>query len=232
MSRASAAPDFADFFPTAPRAAKNKAKERQRAKSKALDSPSIAPGTPLQDGTNISKLQAEAGKLERGMDGSNSAVREPAPATLDENESPQGDLLNGVGSASSHASTISSVFSAPPATVTSSGPTNLNSLTPLTTADSSPPGRATSPHHSNAHPGNTSSHDPPADASMSKKQAPEAHLQLPEQAPQAARIYARDPNRGVKGEKCTYDPHLDPKLSSSDRKKAKPIYKVFGLVCT
>jgi histone-lysine N-methyltransferase SETD1 len=38
----------------------------------------------------------------------------------------------------------------------------------------------------------------------------------------AFRVFARDPNKSVKGEICTYDPN--------DKKKAKPIYKEFGLV--
>jgi [histone H3]-lysine4 N-trimethyltransferase SETD1 len=228
MSRASAA-GFADFFPAAPRAAKNKAKERQRAKSKALDSPSATPVNPQQEASTLSRSRDENAQSELSTDGPNGANIEPAVPLLDASESPQGDLLNGVGSASSHASTISSVFSAPPATTTFGGPSNL---TPLTTDDSSPPPLLASPHRSNTTTAIPLSRSFPADSSFPEKEVAEAQIQSSLQDSPAPRIHARDPNRGVKGEKCTYDPQLDHKLSSSDRKKAKPIYKVFGLVCT
>src|SRR5438045_6819482 len=114
MSRASAA-GFADFFPAAPRAAKNKARERQRAKTKVLDSPSIAPLSSLQDGTTI-KPRDDCGITDRVESGGNGLVSDGNLAVLEDRDSPPGDLLNGVGSASSHTSTISSVFSAQPTT--------------------------------------------------------------------------------------------------------------------
>jgi [histone H3]-lysine4 N-trimethyltransferase SETD1 len=228
MSRASAA-GFADFFPAAPRAAKNKAKERQRAKSKALDSPSATPVNHQQEANTPARSRDENVQSDQAADGSNGANPEPAMPILDNSESPQGDLLNGVGSASSHASTISSVFSAPPATTTFGGPSNL---TPLTTADSSPPPLVASPHHSNTATTVSLSRSVPVDITFPEKGVAETQSHLSAQDSPAPRIQARDPNRGVKGEKCTYDPQLDPKLSSSDRKKAKPIYKAFGLVRT
>jgi histone-lysine N-methyltransferase SETD1 len=228
MSRASAA-GFADFFPAAPRAAKNKAKERQRAKSKALDSPSATPVNHQQEANTPARSRDENAQVDQSGNGSNGANPEPAVPLLDNSESPQGDLLNGVGSASSHASTISSVFSAPPATTTFGGPSNL---TPLTTADSSPPPLVASPHHSNTATAGSSSHSLPVDSTFPEKDVAEVQSHPSVQDFPVPRIQARDPNRDVKGEKCTYDPQLDPKLSSSDRKKAKPIYKVFGLVCT
>jgi histone-lysine N-methyltransferase SETD1 len=228
MSRASAA-GFADFFPAAPRAAKNKAKERQRAKSKALDSPSATPVNPQQEANTPARSRDETAQSEQSTDGPNGANIEPGVPILDASESPPGDLLNGVGSASSHASTISSVFSAPPATATFGRP---NNLTPLTTADSSPPPVLASPHHSNTATAISLSRSLPVDSSFPEKEVPETQSHPSVQESPAPRIHARDPNRGVKGEKCTYDPQLDHKLSSSDRKKAKPIYKVFGLVCT
>lgn len=224
MSRASAA-GFADFFPAAPRAAKNKAKERQRAKSKALDSPSATPVNIPQEANAPARSRDENAQTEPSTDGSNGTNLEPAVPILDASESPQGDLLNGVGSASSHASTISSVFSAPPATTTFGG---LSNLTPLTTADSSPPPLLASPHHSNTATAISLSRSVP----FPEKEVAESQSHTSVQDSPAPRIYARDPNKGVKGEKCTYDPQLDHKLSSSDRKKTKPIYKVFGLVCT
>ena len=233
MSRASAA-GFADFFPAAPRAAKNKAKERQRTKSKALDSPSITPVSAQQDGNAILRPRDESRQSDRGGDGINGAGSETAIPALDDNDSPPGDLLNGVGSASSHTSTISSVFSAPTATSTFGGPSNLNILTPLTTDDSSPPGKAMSPQPSTTASATVLSRDHDADRLSPKTHLAAPQLQSPEQISLTSRIHIRDPNRGVKGEICTYDPWLDPKLVTEKEKKkgGKPIYKSFGLVCT
>jgi hypothetical protein len=44
-------------------------------------------------------------------------------------------------------------------------------------------------------------------------------------------VPARDPSRSIKCIKRTYEPFLDTSLSSSEKRKAKPIYKEFGLVC-
>jgi [histone H3]-lysine4 N-trimethyltransferase SETD1 len=231
MSRASAA-GFADFFPAAPRAAKNKAKERQRAKSKALDSPSLRPETSDQDPNLIFRSRDENGLAHRSIETINGAARDSAAPATDDNESLQGDLLNGVGSASSHTSTISSAFSAPQAAATFGGSNNLNSLTPLTIADSSPPGLATSPHHSKTTTTIPITRDQPSDRHPSECLVTQPWPDRANETLSVRRIYARDPNRSVKGEKCTYDPQLDPKLSSSDKKRAKPTYKVFGLVCT
>jgi histone-lysine N-methyltransferase SETD1 len=231
MSRASAA-GFADFFPAAPRAAKNKAKERQRAKSKALDSPSLRPVTSDQDPNLAFRSRDENGQAYRSTDGVNGVARDSAAPATDDNESLQGDLLNGVGSASSHTSTISSAFSAHPAAATFGSSSNLNSLTPLTTADSSPPGLTNSPHHSKTIPTLSMSRDQPTDRHSSEHLVIQPGSDSAKQILSTPRIHARDPNRSVKGEKCTYDPQLDPKLSSSDKKRTKPTYKVFGLVCT
>ncbi len=146
MSRASTA-GFADFFPAAPRSAKDRAKERQRAKSKALDSPSPLPGNPDHDASPNSRPRDENGQTDDPADITNIAA-DAGAHTVDDTESLQGDLLNGVGSASSHASTISSVFSLPnQQTANMSGAGTLSSLTPLTNIDSSPPpGRPASPN--------------------------------------------------------------------------------------
>jgi [histone H3]-lysine4 N-trimethyltransferase SETD1 len=231
MSRPSAA-GFADFFPAAPRAAKNKAKERQRAKSKALDSPSLRPVTSDQEPNFALRSRDESGLAHRLADGVNGVVRDGAVTATDDNESLQGDLLNGVGSASSHTSTISSTFSAPPMAAIFGGSSNLNSLTPLTIADSSPPQLATSPQHSKTVTTVPITHDQLTDGHIPQHLVTQARPDSVSQILPAPRIYARDPNQSVKGEKCTYDPQLDPKLSSSDKKRAKPTYKVFGLVCT
>ncbi|KAF2262533.1 histone H3-K4 methyltransferase Set1 [Lojkania enalia] len=56
------------------------------------------------------------------------------------------DLLNRIGSASSLASSTSSIFSAPPTKMSYGGQTQaIHALTPLTSSDSSPPGKPFSP---------------------------------------------------------------------------------------
>ncbi|KAK7903749.1 histone methyltransferase set1 [Exophiala xenobiotica] len=133
-----------------------------------------------------------------------------------------GDLLNGVGSASS-SSTASSVFSAPlTTTATMSGTNHLqfSTLTPLTNSDSPPNGKLMSPTiESNSHIiangiSTTSSLHP---GSMTPLHTPPAH-----------RRSARDTTLQTKGTKCTYDPELDKNLNSKDKRKLKAQFAEFG----
>lgn len=229
MSRAPGA-SFAQFFPSAPRAAKDKAKEREKSKSQGIDSPSIRP---------VADTKATASYSRVDDSGSSRAAGESIPPALEaavpqaeDNESLQGDLLNGVGSASSHTSAVSSVFSAPGQQSNISAPgasRNMSSLTPLTNADSSP-SRTTSPNQYKAAAPASNSTWFPTEKAVAQDDVLEAQLPLADQPPQEPRVYARDPNKGVKGAICTYDPLLDRKLSSNEKKKAKPTYKEFGLV--
>jgi [histone H3]-lysine4 N-trimethyltransferase SETD1 len=226
MSRAPGA-SFAQFFPSAPRAAKDKAKEREKSKSMSIDSPSIRSVADTKAAASNFCVD-DNGFSRGGGDGISHALDTAAPPAED-NESLQGDLLNGVGSASSHTSAVSSVFSAPaqqPNISTSGASRNVSSLTPLTNADSSPT-RTTSPNHYKA--------GAPATWSSTEKAVGhddvlQAQPALADQPPPEPRVFARDPNKGVKGMICTYDPLLDRKLSSNEKKKAKPTYKEFGLV--
>jgi histone-lysine N-methyltransferase SETD1 len=222
MSRASDPPGFAAYFPSAPRAAKDKAKEREKVKSQKLDSPTIRA---VVDGRS-SFLNNRLENIPPSRSGGEKSilVTDTSAAQADDTESLQGDLLNGVGSASSHASSVSTVFSIPaPQTgiSTNGGSRNMSSLTPLTNIESSP-NRMPSPQQQHKN-------DVPAsDLSQINEQAVTAndvlHTQSApaDQSTPASRVFARDPNKSVKGEVCTYDPN--------DKKKAKPIYKEFGLV--
>ena len=137
MSRASGA-SFAQFFPAAPKAAKERAKERVKSKSQSIESPVSRAAADIQVVYNNTSRTDDAG-LARPTDGHTSCA-DAAPALAEDNESLPGDILNGVGSASSHSSTVSSVFSAPaqPSTILNSGTAqNVSSLTPLTNIDSS-----------------------------------------------------------------------------------------------
>lgn len=232
MSRASGA-SFAQFFPSAPRAAKDKAKEREKVKIQTSESPSIPSVADTQVTPTASRIEDVASHLPTSQ--SNIPMTDSAPPPAEDNESIQGDLLNGVGSASSHtSSSVSSVFSAPTQQANMStfgGPRNLSNLTPLTNTDSSP-NRITSPHQYKSDTQATVSSGFATDQAAAQNVTAYAHNAIAEQTPTSPRIYARDPNNGVKGDKCTYDPLLDHKLSDREKKKAKPIYKEFGMVRT
>lgn len=196
MSRPAGA-SFEAFFPSATRVAREKVKERERTKLQSADSTLLAQAKSVvfPPDTLVSKSNSNTIKS-RDVEGPSAAH--------EDGENASGDLLNGVGSASSHASNAS-VFSAPSRNTGASG---ISSLTPITAADSSP-GRIVSPAHnlaSSLKHGDNRGDEPP-------------------------RILARDSSRVIKGRIRTYDPETDKNLSSKDRRKAKPIYKDFGLVC-
>lgn len=222
---------FDRAFPSAPRSQKLKARELEvRGKSRRLESPSSFTLTLDQDAITT-KLRDEDVSVAEATDGIAQPSADTKASAAEDNESIQGDLLNGVGSASSHASTISSVFSAavPPASTNWGGVSNVSSLTPLTHIDSSPPGRSKSPPQFKMDATSAQSSDQYHNVLSPKP----AFLQAAtNEFASPPRIYARDPGRGVKGTKCIYDPQLDDKLSSSGKKKAKPVYKDFGLVRT
>jgi histone-lysine N-methyltransferase SETD1 len=232
MSRASGA-SFAQFFPSAPRAAKDKAKEREKVKSQISESPSIHSAADAQIAPTAFRVEDVTSHQPSSQ--SNIPVTYFGQPPAEDNESIQGDLLNGVGSASSHtSSSVSSVFSAPAQQANMStlgGPRNVSDLTPLTNTDSSP-NRITSPNQYKAAAQATVSSGSAIDDVATQNVAAHVHNTMAHQNPPAPRIYARDPNKGVKGEKCTYDPLLDPKLSDREKKKARTIYKEFGMVRT
>jgi len=226
MSRASGA-SFAQFFPSAPRAAKDKAKEREKVKSMSVGSPSIPPVADSQGGPSDIGHAGHIRSVAEGI----SAPPDSTPISAEDIEFIPGDILNGVGSASSHTSTISSVFSVPPqqSNLSTFGGRNVNSLTPLTTTDSSP-NRIASPHQYKSSTQATNASGFEANKSLLHNDALQGLHTLVDQQASLPRIHMRDPAKGIKGTQCTYDPLLDRKLSSNDKKKAKPIYKEFGLV--
>jgi len=230
MSRASGA-SFAQFFPAAPKAAKERAKERVKSKSQSIESPVSRAAADIQVVYNNTSRTDDAG-LARPTDGHTSCA-DAAPALAEDNESLPGDILNGVGSASSHSSTVSSVFSAPaqPSTILNSGTAqNVSSLTPLTNIDSSPnPGASPGGYKSSAQATNASGFAT-INSLLSQENVAQSQPPNPDPNPTDPRIPARDPTRSVKGDKCVYDPLTDRKLSSNERKKAKAKYVEFGLV--
>ena len=193
--------------------------------------------TPLSSFTpNRSDDGASPGRSHiTSLNHSSSAGADATRPPLEDSESLPGDTLNTVGSASSHASTSSSVFSSStrqPAMASCSvrNSHSHNSNTPLTTADSpsslylstslhAKP-HSVSPHHADKQNGLT----PTLNGSVTESLVP-----LPDGT---ERVPPCDPSRSVLCTICTYDPLLDKKISSSEKKKAKPIYKDYGLVRT
>lgn len=221
MSRAPSA-SFAQFFPSAPKAAKDKAKEREKVKSLNQDSPSTRP---VAD----TKLVLPNFRIDDAPTHYNNENNPPATdnAALVLEE---GDILNGVGSASSHSSTVSSVFSAAAQQSNLTANNQNISMTPMTNLDSSP-SRVASPYQYKSATAGLSSTGIPSEKRSSHYDVPQPHNTAEaDQPPSDPRVYARDPSRGVKGNICTYDPNLDRKISSNEKKKAKPIYKDIGLV--
>lgn len=141
---------FAGFFPHAPNVLKGK-KRKVRDKEKS-------PVAPLNLSRNHEHPPSPASPKGASPPVATQDVRTSATDTnaLPEQEDKAsqsgdaGDLLNGVGSASSRTSTHSSVFSQPS---TAAMPTQNGAggpaveLTPATTHDSSPPDQDVSPHH-------------------------------------------------------------------------------------
>lgn len=142
-----------------------------------------------------------------------------------------GDLVNSVGSANSLSSAPSSVFSHAQLDMsaygTGTGASGPPTLTPVTNTESSPPAKMLSPRSAKRTyeqmQNGVSPHRAP-DASSQNASETITPIQTPPDPPKQARPGPKD----VKGIKCTYDPEVDEKLSSSDRKRYKARYKAFG----
>lgn len=229
MSRSSKG--FADFFPTAPSVLQQKrskaAQLRRRPKSPSISESKPPSASALP--TALPKAQPEKVALPNGGDCGSLGV-ENTSTVQDESECVPGDLLNGVGSASS-TSTTSSIFSTSHGAVYMAHTNDAHkstSLTPLTTADSSPPlnslGSPNNPRLLNGpFPGRKSNPSPSRHKAMDTSVA--SRLQFPHPP---SRLQARPGVGEAKGLKVVYDPDLDKKLSSKERKSRQPQYEPFG----
>lgn len=224
MSRASTA-GFSDFFPSAPRAAKNRAKERERAKSKPLDSPLLEPVNADRDANNLSRSRDEARRGSISGAASDEVARDTNTVGTDEGELQQGDLLNCVRSTSSHTSAASSVFSTTAQSNNHGGASMPVSLTPLTNDDSSPIGQVTSPRGLKQAGLKTPSSLEHVESS-SPKHVPQ-DIKPAQVRAEPPRIQMRDSNK-PKGQKCVFDPQLD---KSGIKPKPKVKYKDISWVC-
>ena len=179
MSRAPSA-GFSDFFPSAPRNAKIKARERERAKSKPLDSSATEASKSSRDASYTSKSRDEAGRANMLRSADNiELIRDASMTGTDENDL-QGDLLNCVRSASSHTSTASSVFSATAPSSRAAAIPHQSALTPMTNDDLSPNGQIASPRHTKLAARNASLLDNKESISSSPAHVPPPQQESPE----------------------------------------------------
>ena len=136
--------------------------------------------------------------------------------------SDNGDMLRGVGSASSLGSTVSSVFSRNSQTYANSSKATANGYTPLTNhTDSSPP-KGSSPQHSKS---------AAEMISLNGAVASTPHLpqsDTPEPPQQQQRPQMLPPPGKAKGYRAVWDPELDNKLSREERKRAAFKKRDFG----
>ena len=219
---------YADFFPAAP-------KVLQRKRSRPGESrhrPGSGNNSPLSYSAAASIPQARS-QVERDRPrkpGVTSDLYTTSPLPVpEEGDCTQGDLLNGVGSASS-TSTASSIFSTGhrlQSFANHHGSHRSSSVTPLTHVDASPsretmdsPGRKYSDTERES-----AAHHHAASSQRREKslQSPNLDNRQPASPPQAR------PGKGeCKGEKLRYDPDLHKRLSSKEKRSKKPEYVAFG----
>lgn len=137
-----------------------------------------------------------------------------------------GDLLNGIGSASSLNSTTSSVFSANSQAGNQNGKLYASISTPLTHPESSPY-KALSPNPianmSSTHLNGSAFGFDVTDASLGASRPSTPAPSTPQNRPQA-----RPPHGEAKGYRAVWDPELDSKLGKEDKRRMKPKIRPFG----
>lgn len=141
-----------------------------------------------------------------------------------------GDLLNAVGSTSSLASTVSSVFSAntiPPKT-NGHASTTIAALTPLTYHASSPV-KALSPPASANPPSKTSRPEPlPLGRSVANSSRGPRENATRRPSPPGDRPQIMPPAGETRGYRTVYDPGLESGLSGEEKKTRKTKLRSFG----
>ena len=215
---------FADFFPTAPSVLQEKRKAARDRRKPVADSTSSTKDS--EPSSNANSGHAPSTDIQSRQ---RSQTHPSGSPDQREHLSPPrdaGDLLNGVGSASSLASTTSSLFSNPAGTKGKQDATepSLTLLTPLTSHESSPPLSHPSPNNKNRF--TPSSHVNGANGSGDIAPSIAASGMKTATSHDASGVL---PLAGKsRGMKLLYDPDLDPDLAVKDKRKAKPRYESFG----
>lgn len=231
MTRPSGA-SFAQFFPAAPRVARDRAVERERAKSRSYESHCTrvadTNGHRTPTGSQDSRQPEGIGLRAINTAMSRSHRDDALQPHTDDSESLAGDNLNTIGSTSSHESSSSSVFSTSAQHNAAATAKNLISyISPLTAVDS--------PANSYIRDQKQFQQAAPAPTFNARSESSSTSNGFVGPALEATssaieRIPARDPGHSIKVTKKTYDPLLDKKASASERKRAKPVYEEHGLV--
>lgn len=131
-----------------------------------------------------------------------------------------GDVLNGVGSASSLSSTASSIFSSNSQSLKHNGRSSAYSSTPRS-SDSSP--KPTSPYPS------SKSGRPSHNGITPNMPEPSKHVATSIPSSPRDRPQVRPPPGQAKGYRAIWDPELDSKLGKEEKRKMKPKIKHFGV---
>ncbi|KAL8693338.1 MAG: hypothetical protein Q9218_001817 [Villophora microphyllina] len=230
MSRSSKG--FADFFPTAPSVLQRK-RSRAAESRHGLDRTGTGGTSPLHRSTASVPAASDPDGGQHRASGMVADLCSAASLLIqEEGDCTQGDLLNGVGSASS-TSTASSIFSAgnrKQSLANQHDPHSSTSATPLTHTDASPSGEimnSPTKDHGRSGKGTTQrlkgDFTPTGCAEFSQSSC--MGMQNP------PRLFQARPGRGeVKGEKIRYDPDLDKSksVSSKEKRLRKPEYVPFG----
>lgn len=229
MSRSSKG--FADFFPTAPSVLQQKrfkaAQFRRRPKSPSAAelNPTQAPCVPPASAHG----PKDGGIVTNGKYHGH-VIPDSATTGQEDSECAHGDLLNGVGSASSTSTASSSVFSTSQRTLSmahSNEPNKSTSLTPLTNVDSSPPSNALgSPHQQRYRDGVVSGRN--SNRSPSRQVTERPALVASSYTQPSIKAQARPGKGEIKGFKIIYDPYRNKKLTAEERHSGQVQYEAFG----
>ncbi|KAI9728487.1 MAG: histone methyltransferase set1 [Chrysothrix sp. TS-e1954] len=226
---------FAGFFPTAPSVQQQKRKRGPVAQDTVASPLSSGFDARLSESDTRTVPSSHVKRHESRFEGPGDS--RDTVVDVDDKFIANGEVeesLNGVGSAGSHSTTVSSVFSNGGVNGMASHNSLANgtySLTPLTNHDSSPPRRLPSPSYNKYRPDSK----PPLRDSLSKHSSvntrpmsPPVSMTTPNITPPHDPVKARPGKGESKGERAVYDPELDQKLSSKERRKLRPRYRSFG----
>lgn len=205
MTRPPPGVSFAQFFPNAPRVRAEAQSRTDRDKTRHMIdevATSRACGSIHEDIADcLPRAQTNEASIVSQLHGDDDSAVSDMPSTVD--------------SASSHASSSSSVFSSAAIRFPTSNAPRLPSHIP---SISGPPST-------------TMTADLAATGTRVQNDIISSSRPTLDELPRVERDAARDSGISVKGRKCTYDPILDRLRHKSVSKTSKVTYKEFGLVC-
>ena len=212
---------FADFFPAAPSVLRERRTDRRhdhahaRTANPSTSEPASGPDARLEQNKSTSNAGRPKDRPQDIAHTNTNSNMQPYGA-----EQYAGDILNGVGSASS-TSTISSIFSErnPTSTAYTNNTVTASILTPLTNTESSPRGKLASPSFEHTYSTAVTNGSYPSHGNMTPQLTPPAT---------SSRLSARPSDLEMKGARCDYDPELDKNIPSKERRKRKATFQEFG----